>query len=177
MIYYDTQQIISINSCRNSYPYNNFLIIFCILSFQETERSRVGHGDLLKSRKGMFSVMNIKYLYFQHMKQGENMFAIKKITSIEMHLAIDIFQSTKTLMFINHFSSPCKYFFRLFEFYCVSQFLPYQPFQIFIITIIYFILRLTFYTCADKININKPNNIIGSSKKTHALEQTNRFVC
>ena len=157
----------------SQYSYNNFLIIFCILSFQETERSRVGHGDLLKSRKGMFSVMNIKYLYFQHRKQkkGENMFAIKKITSIEMHLAIDIFQSTKTLMFINHFSSPCKYFFRLFEFYCVSQFLPYQPFQIFIITIIYFILRLTFYTCADKININKPNNIIGLNKNITRLSK------
>ena len=71
MIYYDTQQI-TLNSFQNrvvSYSYNNSLLIFCIFSFQETERSRVGHGDLLKSRKGKFSVMNIKYLYFQHMKQ------------------------------------------------------------------------------------------------------------
>ena len=41
---------------------------------------------------------------------------------------------------------------------------------------IYIVLRTTFYTCADKININKPNNIIGLSKNAHALEQTNRFV-
>ena len=72
MIYYDTQQIITINSFQNrflvSYLYDNILLIFCILSFQETERSRVGHGDLLKSRKGMFSVINTKYIYFLHIQ-------------------------------------------------------------------------------------------------------------